>query len=88
MKIHHVVRHGFDFLLLLFIVALGLGGLLYFRFDVAAQIAVTFLMAIFYIFWGMYHHYHDGDLTTHITFEYIAMASLVSFILIIFLLRV
>ena len=88
MKVHHVTRHGFDFALLLLIVGLGLGGILVFRFDVASQVAIVVLMALFYIFWGIFHHYHDQDLTRNVVLEYIAMAALVAFILIIFLLRV
>lgn len=88
MKVHRVVRHGVDFLLLALVIALGLGGLLYFRFDSAAQVAVVILMMIGYVFWGVFHHWHDGDLTGHIILEYTAMAALVAFILIIFLLRV
>ena len=88
MKIHHAARHGFDFLLLLLIVGLGLTGILIFRFDVASQIAVAVLMSIFYVFWGLFHHHHDQNLTGSVALEYIGIASLVAFILIVFLLRV
>ncbi len=88
MKIHQAARHGFDFVLLLLIVGLGLGGILVFRFDVASQVAIVVLMSILYVFWGIYHHHHDDNLTGHIVAEYIAVAALVAFILIIFLLRV
>ncbi|MBI3559126.1 hypothetical protein HY085_01905 [Candidatus Gottesmanbacteria bacterium] len=83
-----MLRHGFDFLLLALIIGLGLGGLVYFRFDTAAQIAVTILMSVFYVFWGIFHHHHDGNLTGKIILEYISIAALITFILIIFLLRV
>ncbi len=88
MKAHHAIRHGFDFVLLVAIIALGLSGILFFRFDVASQVAIVVLMSILYIFWGVFHHHHDGNLTGHIVLEYIAMAALVAFILIGFLLRV
>lgn len=87
MKIHTALRHGFDFAILLLIVCLGLGGLIYYRFDPAAQIADIFLMSILYVLWGAFHHFHDGNLTFKVIGEYVAMASLVAFILIIFLLR-
>lgn len=87
MKIFTFVRHGIDFLLLTLIIALGLGGLVYFRFDTAAQIAVVVLMTLGYVFWGILHHLHDGNLTGKVVMEYIAMAALISFILIVFLLR-
>lgn len=87
-KAHHIVRHGIDYLLLLTIIGLGFGGLIYFRFDLAAQIADIILMSIFYILWGVLHHHHDNNLTGSVILEYTSMAALVSFILIIFLLRV
>lgn len=83
-----MLRHGFDFFLLALIIGLGLGGLVYFRFDTAAQVAVTILMSVFYVFWGVFHHHHDGDLSGKIILEYISIAALITFILIIFLLRV
>ncbi len=83
-----MLRHGLDFLLLALIIGLGLGGLVYFRFDTAAQIAVTILMSVFYVFWGVFHHHHDGNLTGKIILEYLSIAALITFILIIFLLRV
>lgn len=88
MKAHHIVRHGFDFILLTLIIGLGLSGIIFFRFDVASQVAIVVLMATFYVSWGIFHHHHDGNLTGPILLEYIAMAALVAFTLIIFLLRV
>lgn len=88
MKVHHVVRHSLDFFLLLLILTAGLGGLLYFRFETASQIAVVVIMSIFYIFWGILHHHHDHNLTGKVVLEYISLAALVIFVLVIFLLRV
>jgi len=88
MKISHAIRHGLDFLLLIVIVGLCLGGILYFSWDKAAQVAITLLFAILYVFWGVFHHYHDGDLAVKIVWEYVAMSAMVTFILITFLLRV
>ncbi len=88
MKTNQVVRHGFDFVLLATIIGLGLLGILMFHFDIASQIAVVVLMSLFYVFWGIFHHHHDENLTAQIVLEYIGMAALVAFILIIFLLRV
>jgi len=87
-KTHHVIRHTIDYLLLLTIISLGFGGLIYFRFDLAAQVADIILMSIFYVLWGVLHHHHDNNLTGSIVLEYVAMSALVSFVLIIFLLRV
>lgn len=88
MKVHTAIRHGLDFLLLAGIIALGLGGILYFRFDVASQIAIVLLMCALYVFWGVFHHYHEKSLLGKVVLEYVAMAALIAFILILFLLRV
>lgn len=87
-KAHHAIRHGADFFLLTLILSMGLGGLLYFRFETAAQIAVVVVMAIFYVFWGILHHLHDRNLTGKIVLEYISLSALATFILVVFLLRV
>ena len=82
------VRHLVDFILLLLIIGFGLLGLVYLKYDIAAQIAVTVIMSILYVFWGIFHHYHDGNLTTKVTLEYIGMAFLVCTMLVILLLRI
>jgi hypothetical protein len=86
-RVYHAFRHGLDFFLLCGVIGLGLGGLVYFRFDLAAQVAVVVLMSVSYIFWGIFHHYHDGNLAAKIIWEYVAIAILVAFVLITFLLR-
>lgn len=83
-----IIRHSFDFMLLILVLSLGVGGLVYFRFEVASQIAVAVIMAILYVLWGIYHHFLDHDLTAKIVWEYIAISALVVFVLITFLLRV
>lgn len=82
------LRHLFDFVLLLLIIGFGLFGLIYLKFDIAAQIAVTIIMSVLYVFWGVFHHYHDGNLTIKVALEYIGMAFLVNVMLVIFLLRI
>lgn len=88
LKVGQIVRHGVDFSLLTLIIGLGLGGLVYFRFDVASQVAIIVLLAIMYVFWGIFHHIHDGNLESRIILEYVAIAALVAFVLIIFVLRI
>jgi hypothetical protein len=87
-KVGRFLRHGLDFFLLVLILSLGLGGLLYFRFETASQIAVVAIMSTLYVFWGILHHHHDGNLTSKVVLEYISLSALVTFILVIFLLRV
>lgn len=86
-KLHLVTHHGVDFLVLLLILISGFGGLLYFRHQLPAQISVSIIMSILYAFWGIFHHHHEKNLTFEIALEYIAMATLVGFVLIVFLLR-
>ncbi len=88
MNTNHTVRHGFDFFLLVLILCLGLGGLLYFNFNKAAQISIVIIMSAMYIFWGIYHHHHDGNLTFKTLFEYIGIASLVAAVLIVMVTRI
>ena len=87
-KVHSIIRHGLDFSLLALIIFLGLGGLVFFRFDIASQVAIIVLMTIMYVFWGIFHHIHDGNLESRIVLEYVAIAALIAFILIVFVLRV
>ncbi|MCL4397685.1 hypothetical protein M1403_01510 [Patescibacteria group bacterium] len=87
MKVHSALRHGVDFLLLALIVGLGLAGLIYYRFDLAAQIADVILLSVLYVLWGVLHHFHEGNLALKVIGEYTAIAALVAFVLIIFLLR-
>lgn len=84
----HAFRHLVDFIILGGIIGGGLLGLLLLKFDVSAQIAVVVLMSVFYVFWGMFHHHHDGNLTVKVLGEYSLMAALVATILIILLLKV
>ena len=88
MKLSNAVRHAFDITLLAAIIIFGLGGILFYRFDPAAQIAVVLLMCTLYVAWGTFHHWHEQNLLGKIVLEYVSVSALVAFILIIFLLRV
>lgn len=88
MKVHHAVKHSVDFLLLFAIILLGLGGLLFYRFDIASQVAIVVIMATLYVFWGVIHHLHDHSLNGKVVLEYVAMAGLIAALLIVFLIRV
>ncbi|KKU92463.1 MAG: hypothetical protein UY21_C0001G0086 [Microgenomates group bacterium GW2011_GWA1_48_10] len=87
-KIVHLFRHAFDFLLLLTIIILGLVGIIYYSFDIAGQVLIVILLSFAYTVWGVFHHYHDRNLTKGIILEYAAVASLVALVLIIFLLTI
>jgi hypothetical protein len=77
-----------DFVLLLAIFAVGLYGLYIFNHQKAIQICLSILMGVGYFYWGIYHHHSRGNLHDKIVLEYAAIAGLVVFILVIFLLRV
>lgn len=76
-----------DLFTLTLILAFCFGGLFYFRFDVASQIAIVILMGVLYVCWGIFHHYHDGDLSGKIVGEYFLMSALIATVLSVFLLR-
>ena len=82
-----LIRHGSDFLTLLLIFAFGLTGMVYFRFETASQIAVALIMCALYVFWGVFHHLHDRDLSGKVVAEYLSLACLVFVVLSLFLLR-
>lgn len=86
-RIHKIIRHGTDFSILLILFLLGFGALLFYQHQVDRQILVAVLMSVLYALWGVIHHYHEDNLTFEVGLEYIGVASLVGFILIIFLLR-
>lgn len=88
MNFHHSTRHAVDLFLLILILSLGLGGMLIFANHKIAQIVSVLLMSALYVFWGVYHHHHDRNLTGKVVLEYTGIALLVATILILFLLRV
>lgn len=87
-RIYQAAHHGVDFLVLFVLLGSGFGALLYFQHNATVQIAVSAVMAGAYAMWGIFHHYHEGSLTSEVILEYISISALVGFILTIFLLRV
>lgn len=76
-----------DFLVLICILGVSIFGLFYFDHRFLAQMFVVLAMSLLYVIWGILHHHHESSLTFEVALEYIAMAALVAFMLIIFLLR-
>ncbi|HUV71554.1 MAG TPA: hypothetical protein VMW25_00960 [Clostridia bacterium] len=64
------------YLVLLFILGSGLVAFFYFQRFPQAQIVSAFLTASFYVFWGIVHHYLEGDLHLRIILEYLGVALL------------
>ena len=64
------------YLVLLFILLTGFGAFYYFQRFPQAQIVSAFLTASFYVFWGIVHHYLEGDLHFRVVMEYLTVALL------------
>lgn len=82
------IVQGIDLFLLALILATCFYGLFYYRHIIYNQIIVSIFLGVGYICWGVFHHWHLGDLKIKIVMEYTAMAALVVFVLVVFLLRV
>lgn len=76
------------YLVLLFILGSGLGAFFYFRSSAQTQIVSAFLTASFYVFWGIVHHYLEGDLHWRVVFEYLGVAFLGFLVLLTLVARV
>ena len=87
-RLHHAFHHGIDFLILFILIAAGFTILLYFQHNVPVQVLTAIGLTISYAIWGVLHHYHEENLTSEVILEYIAISTLVGFILVIFLLRI
>lgn len=71
-----IKEHFSHYLILLFILLFGILSFWYLRLNQQAQIVSVFLTAVFYVLWGVIHHYIEGDLHIRIIMEYLAMAIL------------
>ncbi len=81
------LEHALDFSLLILILAGALYGLYYYRNLVRAQMTITLSLGVAYVLWGILHHWHEKNLKVKIIWEYVSIAALVVFILLIFLFR-
>lgn len=86
-KIHYRAHHTIDFLILIFLLLGSIIGVFYYDHQVLSQVVVVITMAVLYVIWGILHHHHENNLTFEVALEYIAMAALIAFMLIIFLLH-
>lgn len=74
--IKEIKDHQGHYLVLLFILLFGALTFFYLGRNPQAQIVSVFLTAVFYVLWGVVHHYLEGDLNIRIVMEYLAMAIL------------
>lgn len=76
-----------QYLVLLFILVFGAAAFVYLRNNPQGQLISVFLTALFYVLWGIIHHYQEGDLHIRVVMEYLAMAILGFVILWMIILR-
>ena len=84
---NELLKHLVDFTALGVILGLSLSGLWFFQNQVGKQLVVTVILGVSYVFWGIFHHLHLGNLRLPVVMEYVSVAALVVFILALFLLR-
>ena len=72
----HVIQHPAHYLALSSVFLIALILLFVFRFNPFIQHCVIYLVAGFYLSWGLYHHYQRGDLHFSVMLEYLIYALL------------
>lgn len=77
---HHLLEeakeHNLDYLVLVLGLLGGLGIFVYFSGQQTVQVAVVFLLALFYFFWGICHHVFKKDLHLKVVLEYLVISVL------------
>jgi len=74
--VEDIKEHLGHYLALVFILAFGVGALVFFQRTPQMQIISAFLTACFYVLWGVVHHYIEKDLHIRVVIEYITVALL------------
>lgn len=72
--IYDITHHIFHYFILLTIIIGGLGAFFSFRAYPVIQLLVGITTAIFYVIWGIVHHFVDRDLSVKIVIEYLIVA--------------
>lgn len=73
--------HISHYLMLIFILSLGITGFFYFQGDPNRQFMVAVITSFLYFTWGIIHHQQEGDLHPKIVVEYLLIAVLAIFLL-------
>lgn len=81
------LKHIIDYLFLALILAAGLIAILLFKQNLNLQIVSAIIMGVAYILWGVVHHYFEKTLNLVTLLEYVAISTLVTIIMIVFLLQ-
>jgi hypothetical protein len=75
------------YLVLIGVLSIGLALFWFFNYNRQIQVLVVLGMALVYVFWGVIHHQLKKDFHWRIITEYIAVAAVVSIIVIFLLFR-
>lgn len=71
---YDTAHHIFHYLILLTIIVGGLGAFFSFRAYPMIQLLIGITTALFYVIWGIVHHFVDHDLSVKIVIEYLIVA--------------
>ncbi|MBU2577297.1 hypothetical protein KKA69_00530 [Patescibacteria group bacterium] len=83
-----IKEHINHYLVLLFILIFGALAFFYFQRVPQVQVLSVFITAVFYVVWGIVHHYLEEDLHLRVVLEYAAVALLGFLILLTLIKRV
>lgn len=67
-------HHIFHYLILFLIIFSGMAAFFSFRNYPVVQLLIGVVTALFYVIWGIVHHFVDKDLSVKIVIEYLAVA--------------
>lgn len=80
-----IKKHFWYYLTFIFMELAGLLTVFYFAYDKTMRMIAIILMALFYLFWGILHHYTYHNITVKIVIEYILIALLGIVVVLFFL---
>lgn len=69
-------EHQRDYVVLVLGLLAGLGAFIWFSGQSIKQLAVVFMLAVFYFVWGVIHHYLKKDLYFKVVLEYLLISLL------------
>ena len=75
------------FILLVLGLLLFLALIFIFAYSPTFQILLAIIMSLYYFFWGMVHHHLEGSLHPRVIWEYLLIALLGGFLLVLVILK-
>ncbi len=70
----NIAHHIFHYIILVIILSTGISMYIYFRSYPVLQLIIGIATSLFYVLWGIVHHYVDNDLSLKIVVEYLSIA--------------